>query len=34
MSAGHVCSTRGSGMVSSDVMDECGAWDVRSWWSI
>ena len=32
MSAGHVGATCGSGILS--VMDECGAWDVRSWWSM
>ena len=31
--AGHVVGTRGSGIVSS-ASDECGAWDVRSRWSM
>ena len=30
VSAWHVGGTCGSGRV----MDECGAWDVRSWWSL
>ena len=32
VSAGHVGGTRGSDSFS--VMDECGAWDVRSWWNM
>ena len=34
VSAGHVGGTRGSGIVSSADIDECGAWDERSWWSM
>ena len=35
VSAGHVGGTRGSGIASSasSVVDECRAWDERSWWS-
>ena len=32
VSAGHVGGTRGSGIVSGAF--ECGAWDVRSRWSM
>ena len=36
VSAGYVCGTHGSGIVSSaaDVLWMTGAWDVRSWWVV
>ena len=34
VSAGHVGGTRGSGIVSSAVMDKYGVWDEKSWCSM